>query len=175
MLKNCSIISWIFGILVDPPTIRTLSILSFEIPDSFIVFSKHVIHFLKYLSHKVSKFPLVIFIEKSFPSDKASISISDSFIEERSFLTLSHAIFNLLKAFLFEEISILLISLNSLMQNLINSLSKSSPPKWPSPPIVLTLNLLLLISKIVISKVPPPKSKTQIFFLFIILLLLSNA
>ena len=60
------------------------------------------------------------------------------------------------------------------MQNLINSLSKSSPPKWPSPPIALTLNFLLLISKIVTSKVPPPKSKTQIFFSFLLILLLSN-
>ena len=59
------------------------------------------------------------------------------------------------------------------MKNLINSLSKSSPPKWPSPPIALTFNLLLFISKIVTSKDPPPKLKTQIF-LFLLLLLLSN-
>lgn len=46
----------------------------------------------------------------------------------------------------------------------IRMLSKSSPPRWVSPPVAITYISPPSVSMIETSTVPPPKSKTRMFF-----------
>ena len=104
-----------------------------------------------------------MFTFKSSPSAIASRSIAVCCAEDKFFLAFSHAIFNLLFAFPLLLKSILVSFLNSSIQNFINLSSKSSPPKWVSPLVLLTSKRVSSKFKIETSKVPPPKSKISIF------------
>ena len=131
--KNEVIISFIFGILVDPPTITT-SLMS-EIPnfDCIITSSIGFVNFANKSLHKSSNFAFVTTIYKVSSSKKLSTYIGISSEILNNLLLFSQAIFNLfipfgLFFFISSSVQLCLLQ-NSVRQYLTNLLSKSSPPK----------------------------------------------
>ena len=165
-LKKSESIVWIFGILVDPPTNTTSSILFLLNWESFKTFSTGSIVFLNKSIHNSSNLALVKDEKKSIPSYKESISIEVWVEAERVRLALSQAVLNLLNDLGFSVISCLCFLLNSCTKCFTNLVSKSSPPKCVSPAVAFTSKIPSSIFNIETSNVPPPKSKIKIFFSF---------
>mmetsp|Transcript_2194 Transcript_2194/g.4489 ORF Transcript_2194/g.4489 Transcript_2194/m.4489 type:complete len:280 (+) Transcript_2194:886-1725(+) len=100
---------------------------------------------------------------KSTSSTRLSTSILVVVPELRARLAFSQALLNL-------DIALLLLSKSAIfsapcfsriwvLHQLTTRLSKSSPPRWVSPPVALTSKTPPFMVKQVTSKVPPPRSK----------------
>ena len=157
--------SWTQGILVDPPTNRTLSISFLVNLASFIAFlTGSSVESTKSLI-KSSNFAFVKFIFKWIgPSSLWVINGNDISVEDiplRSFLAFSAASFTLCIAILSLDKSIPFSFLNSFtIQSIILS-SKSSPPSLLFPLVDLTSKTPSPSSRIETSNVPPPRSYTR--------------
>ena len=165
-LKNFSTSSWIFGILVDPPTNITSSIsetLSFA---SLSAFEHGSIVLSTNFWDNCSNLDLLRVLTKCFGTPSTGIIygklISVDVELDSSILAFSAPSFNLCSAIGSLRRSIPSSFLNSSAIQSINILSKSSPPRWTSPFVDLTSKTPSPNSNIDISNVPPPKSKTAI-------------
>ena len=165
-LKNFSTSSCIFGILVDPPTRIISSISDTVILASFKAFLQGFNVLETSFSDNCSNLDLESVFTKCLGTPSTGI-IYGKFISVEVELDNSILAFSAPSLSLWSAIGSFLRSipssfLNSSASQSINTLSKSSPPRWTSPFVDFTSKTPSPNSKIEISKVPPPKSYTAI-------------
>mmetsp|Transcript_15454 Transcript_15454/g.23333 ORF Transcript_15454/g.23333 Transcript_15454/m.23333 type:complete len:247 (-) Transcript_15454:702-1442(-) len=170
-LKCCTSISCRAGMRVDPPT-NTTSLTSSSVACASLSTSFTVsIHLVKSSEQSDSNSGFVsVALNASDPSIRASISISASAALERERLAASQAFLSLCIALALDRIAFIefLPWRSSIVRRHQSkrALSKSSPPRWVSPPVALTVNTPPSIDKTLTSKVPPPRSNIITLDLF---------
>ena len=154
--------SWIAGILVWPPTMITSSMSFIEKPASFIVLSVNSTERSMYSRTSSSSFARLSFKLRCLGPSAACVMkgmlMSVSRVLESSCFDRSAASFKRWSARTSFDKSSPWSFLNSSTSQRIIFWSKSSPPRWVSPPVALTSIVSSPISKTEMSKVPPPKS-----------------
>jgi len=113
--------------------------------ESIKTFSTGFIVFLNHSSHISSNFERVNVSEKSIPSTKSSTStlvvIAVESIRLEFSISLLRRVYERLYFFSVRSISYFYLII--LVKYLSTSLSRSSPPKWVSPEVAITLNTLV--------------------------------
>ena len=158
---------WTMGILVGPPTMMILSILSEESLASLMACSIGPLQRLTMGSTSSSSLARVMVWIRCFGPDASDAMngrlISVCIVVDSSILAFSQASRTLQKAMLSFARSMPVSFWNSPMTYLVRASSMSDPPSWVSPEVDRTSNTPSLKSMMVTSRVPPPRSKTMIF------------
>ncbi len=158
---------WTIGILVGPPTMMILSMLSTVRFASFIACVIDVLQRDTMGSTISSSFARVIVLTRCFgpveSDDMNGRLISVCIVVESSIFAFSHASRTLQKAMLSFERSIPVSFWNSPITYFVRASSISEPPSLVSPDVESTSNTPSLKSMMVTSRVPPPRSNTRIF------------
>ena len=115
-------------------------------------------------AHRLSNFARVIVRFRSWPSARVSTSIAACVAELRVRFARSQAVRRRRRARALPSRVMRVFLRNSSAQNVTSAVSKSSPPKWPSPAVAFTSKIPSSIVSTVKSCVPPPQSNTRIFF-----------
>mmetsp|Transcript_38457 Transcript_38457/g.82055 ORF Transcript_38457/g.82055 Transcript_38457/m.82055 type:complete len:212 (+) Transcript_38457:881-1516(+) len=150
------------GMRVDPPT-RTISVTSPAAhPASSMTSLTVSMHRENSFALSSSNLDLSRVAEKSKSPTRESTSISADLLLDRTRLQFStarrrrdcaRALFAIW-SWAFASMDLILA-----MHQFMTELSKSSPPRWVSPPVALTSNTPESMARTETSKVPPPRSK----------------
>lgn len=154
-------IYWTRGIRHVPPTRMISLIYCLVLPADSKTWSKGFLHLSQISRVRSSNLARFIVIEKSSPIASSSHSIVVERACDNWTLAFSHWLRRRLSARLLPVMSMSFVYLNSAMQWLRSMLSISCPPRWESPHVAFTVNVLFLIVRIEMSSVPPPKSYTK--------------
>ena len=158
---------WTMGILVGPPTMMILSILSGFRWASDMACSMDCLHLETMGSTSSSSLARVtVWIRCLGPLASEEMNgrlISVCMVVDSSIFAFSQASLTLQNAMLSWARSMPVSFWNSPMTNLVRASSMSDPPSWVSPEVDSTSNTPSLKSMMVTSRVPPPRSKTMIF------------
>mmetsp|Transcript_6193 Transcript_6193/g.10357 ORF Transcript_6193/g.10357 Transcript_6193/m.10357 type:complete len:351 (+) Transcript_6193:652-1704(+) len=151
------------GMRVEPPTSTTSLTVSKVAPASRITDFTVSMQRVNRPLHIFSKIGRVIVAVKFSPSMRASRSISVSLVLDSARFAASTALRSrwVERWLLFTALAAFLPCFSSICfkHQSTKQLSKSSPPRWVSPPVAFTANTPPSIDRTLTSKVPPPRSK----------------